>query len=70
MVQRDRARIWKYLACIPLLILLSGPPAAAQTIPKAGEAVIPFSLTDISGRLHSPDQYKGKVLVLWFVGHN
>ena len=69
MVQRYRVSIWKFLVCIPLLILLLAPHALAQ-IPKAGDPVIPFSLTDLDGRLHTPDKYKGKVLVLWFVGHD
>ncbi len=51
-----------------LLVGLNLPlPAEAQ---KEGDAVPAFSLEDLNGNKHSPADYKGEVLVLYYLGHN
>lgn len=47
---------------------LLGISSAAQA--GVGDPVASFSLAGLDGKIHSPAVYKGKVLVLFFLGHN
>jgi peroxiredoxin len=37
---------------------------------SVGDAVPAFSLTGLDGKVYKPEDFKGKVLVLFFIGHN
>jgi peroxiredoxin len=37
---------------------------------SVGDAVPGFSLTGLDGKVYKPEDFKGKVLVLFFIGHN
>lgn len=51
-----------------LLTTLTIPPAQAF---QQGEPVVNFALTNLdNGDIVTPEQYKGKILVLFFVGFN
>lgn len=49
-----------------VFVLMGGVPVNAQV----GTVVPDFSLEDLEGTTHMPTQYRGKVLVLFFFGHN
>ena len=51
-----------------LLAGLLGISSVAQA--GVGDPVANFSLAGLDGKIHSPAVYKGKVLVLFFLGHN
>ncbi len=51
-----------------LLFGLNPPePADAQSV---GDAVPAFSLTGLDGKTYAAANYKGRVLVLYYLGHN
>ena len=47
-------------------LFMSFAPVQAQV----GSAAPKFSLQDLEGTTHTPEQYQGKVLVLFLFGHN
>jgi hypothetical protein len=51
-----------------LFLLASVSPGAGQTI--VGEAVINFSLPDLNGSFRSPNQFRGKILGIFLIGHD
>ena len=61
-------RIRRHITGVILLALL-GSVGLAEAI-GVGDKAPDFKLTDLDGRLHSLDQYKGKVRVLFFLGHD
>ena len=67
------ARFFDLLTPISVWGILCGSLALpsslwAQTIP--GQPIVDFDLSDLNGRFHSANQYRGKVLVLFFLGHD
>ena len=51
-----------------LLLPLSSHRAESQTV--VGEQVIRFSLTDLTGKTHHPNNYLGQTLGIFLTGHN
>lgn len=51
-----------------LLTVVLSSATFAQTVP--GNAIHEFSLNDLSQMPHTPGQYRGKVLLLFLLGHN
>lgn len=49
-----------------VFVLAGFTPVHAQV----GSAAPTFSLQDTEGTTHTPEQYRDKVLVLFFFGHN
>ena len=49
-----------------LIVLMGTVPVHAQV----GNVAPSFSLQDLEGATHMTEQYRGKVLVLFFFGHN
>ena len=70
MGQPYKIKSFSGLVFLPLLILVSENSILAQPISKSGDPVIPFELTDLNGFHHSTEKYLGKILVLWFIGHD
>lgn len=50
-----------------LLFVLIGIPSVHAQVGSVAPA---FSLQDLQGTTHMPEQYRGKVLVLFFFGYN
>ena len=50
-----------------VLVLFPGRPAEAQSV---GDAVPTFSLTGLDGKTYASANYRGSVLVLYYLGHN
>jgi|SaaInl4_120m_RNA_FD_contig_21_1185899_length_249_multi_33_in_0_out_0_1 hypothetical protein len=49
-------------------VLFYALAASAQT--NIGEPVHPFLLTDLNGKVHQANSYKGKILGLYLLGHD
>ena len=43
---------------------------SGSALAKVGDPAPDFMLQDLNGRTHSANIYKGKVLVLFYLGHN
>ena len=61
--------VHKPLLTAVLLIALLGTAGVARSV-EVGESLAGFSLQDIDGRTHTLAEYRGKVLILLFLGHN
>jgi hypothetical protein len=46
-------------------VLLSAPALASP-----GDPIPKFDLTDLTGKQHTYQQYEGRMLLLFFLGHN
>lgn len=57
----------KYL--LGAILLCFTAAGSLEAVPDVGESVPNFSLRDLSGQTHTPATYRGKVLVLYFLGY-
>ena len=62
----SRVRRWVAAAAIAVGMLGLAHPARGGV----GDPVHNFSLGDLDNKLHTPEVHKGKVLILFFLGHN
>ena len=53
-------------AVLSALILLFSHPASAAP----GDPIPTFDLVDLQGKQHTYQQYEGRILLLFFLGHN
>jgi len=61
--------VWmKRMTIVLLLVLATALPGIGQT--EKGAPVVNFTLQDVNGNFHSPNQHKGKVLALYLLGHD
>jgi hypothetical protein len=56
------------MTIVLLLVLATALPGIGQT--EKGAPVVNFTLQDVNGNFHSPNQHKGKVLALYLLGHD
>ncbi len=56
--------------CLVSLLLLGLYPSVPAETQNVDDVVPTFSLTGLDGKTYTPENYKGSVLVLYFMGHN
>ena len=61
--------IKKCLYTAALLTILLDMPGSARSF-EIGKLLENFSLQDLNGDIHTLDRYKGKILIIFFLGHN
>ncbi len=59
-------KLYGYVVCA---ILVCAPAGIAEAA-SVGEPAPNFSLLDLNGKTHIPAEYRGSVLVLYFLGYN
>ena len=73
-LRAPRLRLYSRLAVLTalslLLALASGLPAAAAPAVQDGDAAPPFSLMSSDGGSWSLGDHRGKIVLLFFLGHN
>ena len=57
----------RFLSATLALGLFASVPAEAQNV---GDAAPTFSLTGLDGKTYATANYKGSILVLYYLGHN
>ncbi len=50
--------------------LILGLSSTAQSQTRPGNPIHDFTLQDLNGNSHRPNQYSGQVLLLFLLGHN
>ena len=61
------SRISTWVAFLLVLRFFPAGPAEAQSV---GDAVPTFSLTGLDDKTYASGNYRGSVLVLYYLGHN
>ena len=60
------SKLYGYVLCAALICAPAGIAEAASV----GDQVPSFSLVDLNGKTHTPAEYRGSVLVLYFLGYS
>ena len=60
----------KYARVFLFAVILGLVTTSASWTMGVGDAVPSFSLTGLDGKIYKPEDFKGKVLVLFFIGYN
>ena len=55
---------------LTLLLVFAVLGLSGSALAKVGDPAPDFMLQDLNGRTHSASTYKGKVLVLFYLGYN